>query len=223
MQYDFGKTIKNGDFIHTGSLNKPPTVLRTAVTKLRARHRRQPNTIQSVLEKVFQTWPLMKEEFTAPNSDKDLLYKASYDHNGGSDCTNCDIEKLETRVTRKESDPVIHYGIIASANQVMRHGGTRDKIGREKGILCFEMEAAGLMDDFPCIVIRGICDYSDTHKNKSWQPYAAVTAAAYAKELLSIIPPAEIERSSAAVDMMNAGQPLFFFTDPKKLSSNERC
>lgn len=50
------------------------------------------------------------------------------------------------------------------------------------------MEAAGLMDNFPCLVIRGICDYSDSHKNKRWQEYAAATAAAYAKELLSVVP-----------------------------------
>jgi hypothetical protein len=49
------------------------------------------------------------------------------------------------------------------------------------------MEAAGLMDDFPCLMVRGICDYADSHKNKYWQPYAAATAAAYAKELLHII------------------------------------
>lgn len=50
------------------------------------------------------------------------------------------------------------------------------------------MEAAGLMNDFPCIVIRGICDYADSHKNKRWQPYAAATAAAYGRELLEQIP-----------------------------------
>jgi hypothetical protein len=50
------------------------------------------------------------------------------------------------------------------------------------------MEAAGLMDDFPCLVVRGICDYADSHKNKLWQGYAAAMAAAYAKELLSVIP-----------------------------------
>lgn len=44
------------------------------------------------------------------------------------------------------------------------------------------------MDSFPCLVIRGICDYADSHKNKMWQPYAAATAAAYAKELLLVIP-----------------------------------
>jgi nucleoside phosphorylase len=45
------------------------------------------------------------------------------------------------------------------------------------------------MDNFRCLVVREICDYSDTHKNKYWQPSAAAVAAAYAKELLEIIPP----------------------------------
>jgi Cdc6-like AAA superfamily ATPase len=58
--------------------------------------------------------------------------------------------------------------------------------------MCVEMEAAGLMDTFPCLVIRGICDYADSHKNDRWQPYAAATAAAYMKELLLIIPPREV-------------------------------
>ena len=60
------------------------------------------------------------------------------------------------------------------------------------------------MDSFPCLVIRGICDYADSHKNKLWQPYAAATAAAYAKELLSIIPPAEVTRLPAIdINAMN--------------------
>jgi hypothetical protein len=70
----------------------------------------------------------------------------------------------------------------------MRHGATRERLRKELDVLCFEMEAAGLMDDFPCLVVRGICDYADSHKNKRWQGYAAATAAAYAKELLSVIP-----------------------------------
>jgi nucleoside phosphorylase len=50
------------------------------------------------------------------------------------------------------------------------------------------MEAAGPMDIIPCLPIRGICDYSDSHKNKEWQRYAAATAAAYARELIEEIP-----------------------------------
>ena len=69
----------------------------------------------------------------------------------------------------------------------MKHGQSRDKLARDLDILCFEMEAAGLMDNLPCLVIRGICDYSDSHKSKEWQDYAAGTAAAYGKELLSVV------------------------------------
>lgn len=66
----------------------------------------------------------------------------------------------------------------------MKDAEKRDDIARNHDILCFEMEAAGLMNQFPCLVIRDICDYCDSHKNKAWQPYAAVVAAAWAKELL---------------------------------------
>jgi hypothetical protein len=77
---------------------------------------------------------------------------------------------------------------------VLKDGSERDHLKRDMKILCVEMEAAGLMDSFPCLVIRGICDYADSHKNKKWQPYAAATAAAYMKELLSIIPAQEVSK-----------------------------
>jgi tetratricopeptide (TPR) repeat protein len=69
----------------------------------------------------------------------------------------------------------------------MKNARIRDEIAQELGILCFEMEAAGLMDQLPCLVIRGICDYCDSHKHKQWQGYAALTAAAYARALLHVV------------------------------------
>lgn len=77
--------------------------------------------------------------------------------------------------------------MTASGNSLVRDSCMRDRLS-EQEFLAFEMEAAEPMDSFPCLVIRGICDYSDSHKNKEWQSYAAVTAAAYAKEVLSVIP-----------------------------------
>ncbi len=43
-----------------------------------------------------------------------------------------------------------------------------------------------MIDNLQCLPIRGICDYSDSHKNKQWQGYSAVTAATYARELQTI-------------------------------------
>ncbi|EXJ59548.1 uncharacterized protein A1O5_12173, partial [Cladophialophora psammophila CBS 110553] len=79
--------------------------------------------------------------------------------------------------------PAIHYGLIASANRVINDASARNHAANY-GVLCFEMEAAGVMNRFPCLVVRGICDYSDSHKNKRWQGYAAMAAAAYTKDLL---------------------------------------
>ena len=111
----------------------------------------------------------------------------------GHTCESCNKESAVERQPRGNQDIMVHYGTIASGNLVMRDGTTRDIVSSEfGGVLCFEMEAAGLMNSFPCLVIRGICDYADSHKNKKWQAYAAGTAAAYAKEVLSIIPALEV-------------------------------
>ncbi|OGM47366.1 hypothetical protein ABOM_003825 [Aspergillus bombycis] len=91
-----------------------------------------------------------------------------------------------------EDNPMIHYGVIASGNQLMKDAVLRDKFAAARGVLCFEMEAAGLMNHFPCLVIRGICDYADTHKSDQWQGYAAMAAAAYAKDLLCHLAPRRI-------------------------------
>ncbi|KAN0072342.1 hypothetical protein V8E54_009271 [Elaphomyces granulatus] len=205
LQYDLGKTIKDGEFIQTGSLNKPPTVLMTGVSKLHAQHLRKGNAIRGHVDSMLESNPAMQQDFKYRNSKDDQLFQADYDHiDSRKDCKNCSEERLVQRKSRTPDVPVIHYGLIGSANQVMRHGVTREKLRQETGILCFEMEAAGLMDNFPCLVIRGICDYSDTHRNEDWQPYAAATAAAYAKELLGVMPPVQVEKTPTAADAIKA-------------------
>jgi nucleoside phosphorylase len=137
-----------------------------------------------------------------PGEDQDYLFRQDYPHAGGEDCSTCDAARVENRLSRETDDPVVHYGLIASGNAVMRSAQLRDKLRDTWGVLCFEMEAAGLMDDFPCIVIRGICDYSDDHKHKLWQPYSAVVAAAYAKDLLGVVQPWEVEDMEAAAKII---------------------
>lgn len=87
----------------------------------------------------------------------------------------------------------------------MKDARLRDQYAAEKNVLCFEMEAGGLMNHFPCVVIRGICNYSDTHKNKDWQGYAAMTAAAYAKDLLRRIHPGRVEAERKIKDAIDNG------------------
>jgi nucleoside phosphorylase len=115
------------------------------------------------------------------------------DEEEGGHCIHCDQTKI---VRRRPRDMHVHYGLIASGNEVIKDAAFRDEINKRLGgkVLCFEMEAAGMMNDFPCIVIRGICDYADSHKYKDWQEHAAAVAAAFAKELLSVVPVEEVKQ-----------------------------
>jgi nucleoside phosphorylase len=190
VQYDFGKSTPSG-IERTGFLNTPPRILLTAVSKLRANHDLGKNDLWGHFSKLGRL-----PKFSRDQAGDDVLFEAVYNHIGGSNCTLCDNAKKLQREARTVDTPDIHYGTIASGNQVMRDGATRDQISSKFGeVLCFEMEAAGLMNSFPCLVIRGICDYADSHKNKRWQPYAAGTAAAYAKELLLVIPAADVVKT----------------------------
>ncbi|KAL3452342.1 hypothetical protein BJX65DRAFT_303177 [Aspergillus insuetus] len=90
---------------------------------------------------------------------------------------------------QRDENVAIFFGTIASGNQVIKDGHTRDKINNAlEGVLCFEMEAAGVVNLLPCLVVRGICDYADSHKNKAFQPFAASAAATVAREILIYFP-----------------------------------
>jgi nucleoside phosphorylase len=209
VQYDYGKTVHEGIFKRIGTLNKPPQVLLTAMSHLQADHRLRPSRIPEYLSEMAAKYPSMLPDFAYCGRRQDQLLEAQYEHNYLEDtCEHCDPGRLVSRPHRPGNGPVIHYGLIASGNQVMKHGRTRDRWARELGILCFEMEAAGLMDHFPCLVIRGICDYADSHKNKQWQEYADATAAAYAKEILSVIPEIQITTFPAVTTHMTIRLPL---------------
>ncbi|OJD29658.1 pfs domain-containing protein [Diplodia corticola] len=157
-----------------------------------------------------------------PGPENDCLFPASYEHQLSKsrfsaaksrlfqrsdnssqqelkDCQFCNRNKAVERGNRDSSwTPEIHYGLIASGDKVIKNAEVRDSVVsqlRQKDVgecLCFEMEAAGLMNDFQCLVIRGISNYADTHKNDTWQAYAAVTAAAVAKMLLQLIEAPEL-------------------------------
>ncbi|KAG9836642.1 purine and uridine phosphorylase, partial [Aureobasidium melanogenum] len=88
------------------------------------------------------------------------------------------------RLASENPAPLVHIGTIGSANMVMKSGEHRDAVARENNIIAFEMEGSGVWDNLPCIVIKGVCDYADSHKNKKWQDYAAATAASAAKAFL---------------------------------------
>ncbi|KAI1684549.1 NB-ARC and Ankyrin domain protein [Pyrenophora tritici-repentis] len=205
VQYDLGKATPHR-FERFGALNSPPRILLSALSKIQAKEWSGKSTLSKHIY-ILESNPT----FCRSRAGPDLLFRAAYNHERGPRCDQCSVENLEPRLERKSQAEVkVHYGTIASGNKVIKDAVERDKVSRWLGgVLCFEMEAAGLMNSFPCLVIRGICDYADTHKNYQWQAYGAGTAAAYAKELLSVIPATDVAASrtveEAIKDATNGG------------------
>ena len=175
IQYDSGRRRQNGEISITSILAPPPTELLNLKNEVAARSLVDGSSIINNLHSMYREHPKMKESFDNPGQAHDRLFKPEYIHQrDDNSCEACDIRHVISRNSRTQDEPVVFHGIIASGNVVMRDAAKRDQLKEQHGVMCFEMEAAGLMNEFPCLVIRGICDYSDSHKDKRWQSYAAV-------------------------------------------------
>jgi nucleoside phosphorylase len=186
----------NGVTPRTGLLNQYRQPLPDALQSLERTLAVKDGQVAANIADMLSVHPRMDKMFRHQGQENDELFLAGYRHAGEDTCADCDRSHLvHNRTHRIHDGPRIHYGNIASVfsdDLVLTYAPSRDHTAKEQGILCFEMEAADLMDGFPCVVIRGISDYADSHRNKRWQGYAAATAAAYAKALLMCIPVADI-------------------------------
>lgn len=197
--------MPNNFFEHIAEAVKPPQALLTAVSKVESRHNGGKLPMLEVLSDAAARLPRYGHPML-----EDCLFDSEFTHRSSdANCDSCDRSQLVSREMRHKTNPVVHYGRVASGNQVIKDAYTRDFLSKKINNICFEMEAAGVMDCFPCLVIRGICDYSDSHKNKGWQQYAALVAAAYAKDLLISIPPQSLQpRKQARIQQPKASEPI---------------
>lgn len=222
IQYDLGKSrvsTVQGNTVHTfervGFLRPPPEALLKALSLLQAEVQLEGSSISQLLEKMLERYPRLAQSgshgpgYIYQGQENDKLFEASYVHTSDMGCDDCDPARIISRAPRQNPDvPRVHYGVIASGNKLVKDAAERDKILELVGedCICLEMEAAGLMNSFPCLVIRGICDYADSHKNDDWQEYAAATAAAYAKEFLEYVDNGDLSRSLKALEILEQSE-----------------
>ncbi|KAN0070262.1 ankyrin [Elaphomyces granulatus] len=213
IQHDLGRQFPNSTFVRKDTpqdnLPRPGPSIRAALAKLQTEQGRSwlQNKTSENLEILRQK---LNDVVTYPGSTEDRLFKSTYRHkhhdplecaicandDGRDDvCDNaigmscqqlkCDERELVLRARPIQSNPAIHFGLVASGDTVMKSGEDRDNIAARNGVIAFEMEGAGVWENFHySLVIKGVCDYADSHKNKRWQGYAAATAAAVTKGLL---------------------------------------
>ncbi|CRJ85757.1 hypothetical protein BN1708_009174 [Verticillium longisporum] len=212
LQYDLGKMAQGEAFETRSHLNKAPSLLRSAVQKFEARYHFDGVHLLDAVEKAAQKIE-DGDYYRRPPITSDRLFRSSFTHPSSKPSLPCSqvckgTSHLQARRARsgRPGDPFVHYGLIASGNQLVKNAVFRDKLAAAENILCFETEAAGLVDSFPSIVIRGICDYSDTHKIDEWQGFAAMMAAAYAADLLREVPSTTTARELQIREVLNTSR-----------------
>lgn len=120
----------------------------------------------------------------------DEALSSSCDNLGCDDRYLVSRNRLRTRAQREHDGggalhmAAVHIGTFGSGDSVMKSAADRDRISREAGVIAFEMEGAGVWDEVPSVVIKGVCDYADSHKHKDWQDFAAATAASASRAIL---------------------------------------
>lgn len=139
------------------------------------------------------------------------FYSTGHINNGG-DCSECEAsgeKRIVLRPSRAHQQPIVHRGLILSGNDVVKHPEAREHLRQGyNDAICFEMETAGIMDEIPCLVVRGICDYADTHKQDGWHFYAAAVAAAYCKALLLKIDSQDLKETRTMEELIGGVKEL---------------
>jgi nucleoside phosphorylase len=217
IKYNFGQQYPGGFQRKTGvkdTLGRPGREIQALLNSLRAENARR--EFQDQTQQYLHTLQQTGTKWIHPGVD-DILFKARYLHKHysdasagcscfrsdapgqiceealGMDCNKLDCDLGQQVQCREASEAVptsIYIRPIASADTVMKSGQHRDGIVKREKVIGFKMEGAGVWDHVPCIIIKGVCDYADSHKSKLWQAYAAATGVSVAKAFLEYWMPA---------------------------------
>lgn len=241
MLHDFGK-------LYPGGFQRKETVTRSAAdSEVPAflRKLKSPRGHQNLLSRTHRHLSALQtqnHDYHCPGRQHDRLFEPTYHHkhHSSSKCKKCkkdepckkaqdstcemlecDPRRIIHRSHKGPNEINIHFGRIASGDMVMKSGMDRDRIAEEETIIAFEMEGAGVCGSMPFIVIKGVCDYADSHKDKTWQRYTAGAAAACMRSVLeqwAVVDKAE-QRSTRLNDLLH-GEPESPINSPSKIQSS---
>ncbi|KAL5340359.1 hypothetical protein BJX70DRAFT_407383 [Aspergillus crustosus] len=181
IQYDLGKEADH--FTRTGVLHPPPSSL-LAVANDMVDDLEQHGFLrhfQDGLDKYEGSFHSSQTKMSRPSPDTDRLFKDDFEHPvGEKDCRHCPSIHAVSRKRRT----------IASGNTVIKNARRLEEVRvLTGGALCVEMEAAGMMTGFPCIV------------NDEWHCYVALVATAFTKEFLLRLSTNTVSEQKLVIDV----------------------
>ncbi|KAJ8127096.1 hypothetical protein O1611_g6541 [Lasiodiplodia mahajangana] len=215
LRYEHDGTLHT---TYTGHQGEELELVATAISSLKATYEREGHHLDKAITDVLSKNPRLRK-YQRPEAGRDRLYKSDVVHTDkrNNDCVHTykrnkdcglscgnDGSKLVFRDVRSgiQDEPVIHYGRVASGLTPIEDALLRDRLS-QSGVLCFDTDAFK-MASFPfLVVVRGICDYADTHKDSLWQGYASFAAAAYVRDLLHKMSPGEAKTEVTPTDSLS--------------------
>lgn len=177
VQYDHRKVVDGKEELRGNRLPKPDAGMMQAVNGLRA--------LQELTGHEGENLPWMNHI----EAGGAKLTSASRPEASKDPKTTLRRYEASASIVRRENEPFVHVGLIASGSLLIKDEKRRDQLHDELKSLAYEMEGAGLaiasgINNFGYLIVRGICDYADKDKNDDWQRYAALCAASFARALI---------------------------------------
>ncbi|KAF5670897.1 kinesin light chain [Fusarium heterosporum] len=207
--------IPTKGLIHRWSSESDQRTIEKEINKLMEAHR-QDFTKLVCSPEVDEAEMKRAKKYLYPGQAKDRLFEDDFDHRHRKPgvCIHCDNGEIKycrekpcaetgcdtvshklisrPRLERGDRPQVqLHFGTFACADHVLRMAQQRDILTAQHDAIGFEMEAGGIWDLHATLVVKGVSDYADGHKNKDFQGYAATSSAKAVQVLLKDLPPAK--------------------------------
>ncbi|KAL3962130.1 hypothetical protein ACCO45_003653 [Purpureocillium lilacinum] len=168
FEFDHGKRIQGQGFIAPFKVIRPPLYWQSAIEQVAAILKQDETYLAERVANVLKQQPDLLNEHSRPDPKSAL------------DCV--------PRNDRHREHPIVHCGLIASASSGLdMTRELRHELAEKGNVMCVDTTAFGTLRVLPCLVVRGFSTYEDPDENTAWQGYAALVAAAYAKEVLACV------------------------------------
>ncbi|XP_069188466.1 uncharacterized protein [Procambarus clarkii] len=191
MYCDSAKTLESGSYeFETKSWGPPDLSLQNIAYQLKQQgeEKEGPTPWLQYMAEGNNKLSAQEMDFSRPNEETDKLYMSI----GGSDVIEVShpLPPDGSGNIRDPTKPRIHLGVIASGRCVVGNDQMRQDFASQLSVVAYDQEFDAVIESVygnrkdQYVLIRGICDYQDGTRNKDWQPYAALSAAAFMKAVI---------------------------------------
>lgn len=130
----------------------------------------------------------MGGDWARPSAETDKLYMSV----GGGDVIEVGHPPPKGQIEdpRVYGEPLVHFGPVASGKKIALDDQLRQEFAARFGTMCFDTELDAVLESIygnrkdQYVLIRGITDYKDGTREREWQNYSSLMAAAVLRSIV---------------------------------------